>query len=238
MNATVHTFRLGPDREGAPVVQVPLQALRFHPRNIRTNLGDITALAESIRQEGVLVPLMAERRPSGGLQLLHGHRRWAAADLAGLRRVPCMIVPEHSDDEAILLMLAENTGRAAVDPGDLQTAIETLTSAEFRYSISSLAVRLGVPEATIRAWKGGRADVHPTAALAAASAPASSAAARARKRRSDAGRPKPSAPRIRAKDVHALLDRLDSGEIDSAALVGQLRTWLGDWRPVSTGPKT
>lgn len=86
MTSSAAVFRLGPDREGAPVVEVPLQHLRFHPRNIRTNLGDITALAESIRHEGVLVPLMAEKRPGGGLQLLHGHRRWAAADLAGLRR--------------------------------------------------------------------------------------------------------------------------------------------------------
>ncbi len=106
--------RLGPDREGAPVLQVPLQHLRFHPRNIRTNLGDLTALAESIRHEGVLVPLMAEKRRTGGLQLLHGHRRWAAADMVKLLRVPCTIVPEHTDDQAILLMLAENTGRADV----------------------------------------------------------------------------------------------------------------------------
>lgn len=213
MTATVHQFPLGPDRDGARTVHVPLQALRFHPRNIRSDLGDITDLAESIRHEGVLVPLMAERRPSGGLQLLHGHRRWAASQLAGLRRVPCVIVPPHADDEAMLLMLAENTGRAAVDPADLQATIRTLTGPEFGHRPATIAARIGVPVHTVLSWRDGRTPAAPKRP-AGPSTPT---------------RPRP--PRIRAKDVHQLVAAWDAGEVESAVLVEQLRTWLGSWTP-------
>lgn len=96
-------------RARASVASVPVERLRAHPRNVRTDLGDLRELADSIRHEGVLVPLMAEQR-GAVLRLLHGHRRWAAAKLAGLARVPVIIVPEHTDDQALALMLAENTG--------------------------------------------------------------------------------------------------------------------------------
>lgn len=209
--------RIGPNRDGAPVVQVPMQHLRFHPRNVRSNLGDLTALVESVRQEGILVPLMAEKLPGGGLQLLHGHRRWAAADLAGLRRVPVAIVPAHTPDEAIMLMLAENTGRATVEPGDLQRSVRALR-AEFGWSVGAIAARLGVPEATINGWGAGRG-------LAQPARPASARPARTVPTR-------PPAPKLRPVAVHKLLGRLDAGEVDEAAVVAELRGWMGDWQPV------
>lgn len=222
------THRLGPDREGAPVVAVPLQHLRFHPRNIRHDLGDLTALAESIRHEGVLVPLMAEKRRSGGLRLLHGHRRWAAADLAGLRRVPCVIVPEHTDDEAILLMLAENTGRADVEPPDLQAAVRALLD-EFDYSPRVVARRLGVPVSVVEAWGRGRA-ARPTPRPGAVS-PGPELLTTQRRREAQLRNP---SPKIRPTAVHELLARWDTNDLDAAALVAELRGWLGDWKPAPT----
>lgn len=143
-------------RELAGIAMVPLQALRFHPRNIRGNLGDLAELAASIRHEGVLVPLMAERRPGGGLRLLHGHRRWAAADQAGLTRVPVQIVAAHTDDEAILLMLAEDK-KQAVDLSDRAKAIRVLHD-EFHYSWPAIAERLGITTDELAAW---RKDTNP-----------------------------------------------------------------------------
>lgn len=212
--------RIGPDRDGAPVVHVPLQRLRFHPRNVRTGLGDLTALTESIRQEGVLVPLMAEKLPSGGLQLLHGHRRWAAADLAGLRRVPVVIVPAHTTDEAILLMLAENTGRAAVDPGDLRTAVKALVD-EFGYTPGSVAQRLGVDVDVVTGWRSGRGVMAATRPAPTTSAPRPTRP------------PRPPQPKLRPKAVHDLLARRDTGELDDADVVAAVREWMGDWQPAA-----
>jgi ParB/RepB/Spo0J family partition protein len=214
--------RLPPDREGRPVVQVALQALRFHPRNIRTNLGNLDELAQSIREEGVLVPLMAERRDSGALRLLHGHRRWAAADMVGLRRVPTMIVPCHTDDQAILLMLAENTARAEVTASDLQAAIETLVG-EFGYSPRMVARRLGVPPTVIATWRAGRPTWPDWVATRAAPKPGAA--------------PRKPVPSIRPKRVHELLGRVDAGELDPAAAVAELRAWMGDWQPAPPAAK-
>lgn len=199
---------------------MPLQALRFHPRNIRANLGDLTALAESIRAEGVLVPLMAEKRPTGGLRLLHGHRRWAAADMAGLRRVPVTIVAAHTDDEAILVMLAENTGRAEVAPPDLQAAIRSLVD-EFGWSPGAVAKRLGVARAMVEDWGAGRTS-RPRTLAGRVSPEVAPKAGRA---------PRAWRPTIRPRVVHELLARWDTGEVDAATLVAELRGWLGDWTP-------
>lgn len=56
------------------VVQMPLARLRAHPRNVRTSLGDLRDLTGSIRQLGVLQPLVVERRGEV-FQILAGHRR-------------------------------------------------------------------------------------------------------------------------------------------------------------------
>lgn len=106
------------------LARVPLEALRFHPRNIRKSLGDLRELAESIRREGVLVPLMAQRTPGGGLQLLHGHRRWAACDMIGRKTAPVVIIERVlSDDQAILLMLAEDKKEAVDAVSDAMEAV-------------------------------------------------------------------------------------------------------------------
>jgi len=116
-----------------------------------------------------------------------------------------VVVPEHTDDEAMLLMLAENMGRATVAPDDLARTIRTLTSAEFSYSIGALAERLGVTEQTIRDWRAGHAAPHLTPVP------------RAGRRRAASTTPRPWTPRFRPRDVHDLLRRLDAAEIDEKA---------------------
>lgn len=191
------------------LARVPLQALRFHTRNVRTNLGDLDELAASIRAEGVLVPLMAQRTAGGGLQLLHGHRRWAAADLAGLRSVPVVIV-EHAlrDDEAILLMLAEDK-KQAVDLADRRRAIRTLRS-EFDYDTATLTERLGLPADGLDTWLAG-------------TSPARAAVPRA-------ARPyrKP-APRVKPTQLHAVLTAWHGRAPEG--LLNELRDLLGGWTP-------
>ncbi|HEY3263314.1 MAG TPA: ParB/RepB/Spo0J family partition protein [Pseudonocardiaceae bacterium] len=124
--------------------------LRFHPNNIRSDLGDLRQLTASIKAHGVLCPLMAH--PCGSyLQLLHGHRRLVAARLAGLRSVPVVIVDQHENDEAITLMLAENLARADVSRHDRRAAIRRLLD-EHGHTTTGIAARLGVTADTVRRW--------------------------------------------------------------------------------------
>lgn len=199
---------MAPSAAFTSAASIQLQALQFHPRNIRTKLGDLTELAASIRAEGVLVPLMAHRLTTGGLQLLHGHRRWAAADLAGLKRVPVVIVERQlHDDEAILLMLAEDKKRP-VDDTDRAAAVTALAN-EFGWDRDAIAARLGVDRATLRGWAKEREKVQ-------------------QRNRSPRKR-RQTNPLVRATQLHAVLADWEGRA--PAALLDQLRGLLGDWEP-------
>jgi ParB family transcriptional regulator, chromosome partitioning protein len=229
------TQPLGPDRDRMSAAMVAVDRIRMHPRNIRRVITGIDELAASIRHKGVIEPLVAHRkylRNSGqpDLELIAGHRRLAAAEVAGLRRVPVFIVPRHTDDEAILAMLAENTARVEVPSADLGRAVATLRE-EFGYGSQQIAERLGITVDELQAWQQGRGAV--AVPRAAASASRSPASAPARRTRRDVGRP--SAPRIRPIEVLDLLAQRDAGEVDDAGIVERLRDWIGDWRPIAKG---
>ena len=72
-------------------------------------------LADSIREHGVIQPLLVRPLPSGGYQLVAGERRWRAARLAGLREVPVVVI-EADDKKAMELALIENLQRADLTP--------------------------------------------------------------------------------------------------------------------------
>lgn len=209
------------------LARVPLQALRFHPRNVRTSLGDLTELSESIRHEGVLVPLMAQRTPGGGLQLLHGHRRWAAADMAGVRAVPVVIIERTlSDDEAMLLMLAEDK-KQPVDLADRARAVQQLHD-EFDYDYETIAERLGISVEELTQWRTGRAGAASPSGPVTVRGLRPIAAHAPQKPRRRA--PKKPAPRVSPKQLHAVLAGWE--ERAPAGLLNELRALLGDWQPV------
>lgn len=199
-----------PNREDARVAMVHVDRLLAHPLNIRADLGDLRELAESIRHEGVLVPLMAERH-GDLLRLLHGHRRWAAARIAGMAKVPVVIVPQHAPDQAISLMLAENTRRADLSAGDKRAAIAALHDT-YGHTFADIAQRLGVSVATIHNWRGG-----------AGPRPVRSASPAATTRR-----PR---PQVKPSALHDLIQRWEG--IASPELVEELRVLLGGWTPGS-----
>ena len=72
---------------------------------------------ESVEQYGVLSPLIARPRPEGGYEIISGHRRQHAAELAGLDTLP-VIVREMDDDAAILLMVDSNLQRESILPSE------------------------------------------------------------------------------------------------------------------------
>ena len=72
---------------------------------------------ESVAQYGVLAPLLARPRPEGGYEIISGHRRQHAAELAGLETLP-VIVREMSDDAAVILMVDSNLQREHILPSE------------------------------------------------------------------------------------------------------------------------
>lgn len=95
------------------IVNIGIEFIHPHPENPRKELGDLAELAESIKKNGVMqnltvIPL--EGQP-GEYTAIIGHRRHAAAKLAGILEVPCRIVEEMSDKEQMATMLEENMQR-------------------------------------------------------------------------------------------------------------------------------
>ena len=105
----------------ADIVMIPIDHLHPHPDNPRREVGDVTELADSIRAKGILQNLtvvpMVLVDPDATISLgddhytiIIGHRRFAAAQLAGLTELPCSIV-EMTDREMIQTMIVENMQR-------------------------------------------------------------------------------------------------------------------------------
>lgn len=137
-------------RHTSPVAaMVPVDQIRFHPRNIRRDLGDLRELTANIAAEGVLQPLLLHRKGSL-LEVVDGHCRLAASRMAGLKKVPALIVDELDDDEAMTKMLG-TTLKKDVTPAERRAAIHTLVT-EFGHTYRGIAERLGVHEQTVRKW--------------------------------------------------------------------------------------
>lgn len=87
-----------------------------HPFKVRMD-ESMMELADSVKQHGILVPSLVRPMPDGGYQMVSGHRRKRAAELAELPTVPC-IVRELTDDEAIIIMVDSNLQREQVLPSE------------------------------------------------------------------------------------------------------------------------
>lgn len=87
-----------------------------HPFKVRMD-ESMVELSDSVKQYGILAPLIVRPTPEDGYQMVSGHRRKRAAELAGLPSLPC-IVRELTDDEAIIVMVDSNLQREKVLPSE------------------------------------------------------------------------------------------------------------------------
>ncbi len=87
-----------------------------HPFHVRMD-EEMERLVESVRERGVLSPVLVRPMPDGGYQMVSGHRRKMAAELAELPTVSC-IVRELTDDEAVIIMVDSNLQREQVLPSE------------------------------------------------------------------------------------------------------------------------
>ena len=108
------------DEQREQVQQIPIDALHpftNHPFKVLDDEA-MTRTVESIAQYGVLAPLIARPRPDGdGYEIISGHRRQHAAQLAGLDALP-VIVRQMDDDAAVLLMVDSNLQRENILPSE------------------------------------------------------------------------------------------------------------------------
>lgn len=117
------------NRPRQSVTHVPLERLTAHPANIRDELGDLTDMARSMTEHGILQPLTVTEDPShdGKLLILAGHRRLGAAILARLDPVPVIVRHGLADfDEHLVIMLVENTHRRDLNPIERAEAYQAL----------------------------------------------------------------------------------------------------------------
>ncbi len=87
-----------------------------HPFKVKMDEGMIE-MADSIREYGVLVPALVRPKLEGGYEMIAGHRRKMASELAGKEEIPC-IVRNLTDDEAIIIMVDSNLQREEVLPSE------------------------------------------------------------------------------------------------------------------------
>ena len=107
------------EQQREQVQQIPIEELfpfKNHPFKVLDD-ESMQRTVESVEQYGVLSPLIARPRPEGGYEIISGHRRQHAAQLAGLENLP-VIVCQMDDDAAVLLMVDSNLQRENILPSE------------------------------------------------------------------------------------------------------------------------
>jgi ParB family transcriptional regulator, chromosome partitioning protein len=131
------------------LVQLPVGSIRANTRQPRRRLDGerIDELADSIRAQGVVQPVVVRTSPEGGYELIAGERRWRAARAAGLATIPAL-VRETDDRNSLLLALVENVAREDLSPVDEARAYAVLMD-EFGLALGEVAEQVGRSKPTV-----------------------------------------------------------------------------------------
>jgi len=127
----------------AELAELPVDAIHPNPRQPRRRFDHeaTSGLAESIRSQGVVQPVLVRPRTEGGWELIAGERRWRAAREAGVGTVPA-VVRQADDRESLVLALVENVAREQLSPVEEARAYAALVD-EFELSLGDVAERVG-----------------------------------------------------------------------------------------------
>jgi len=139
----------GPASSAEPsAVELPIDAITPNPKQPRKDFNDkaLRDLAESLKQSGLLQPVVV-RRVGEAYQLVVGERRWRAAKMAGIERIPA-VVREASDAQSLELALVENLLREDLNPMEEAEAYQRLL-AEFAWTQEDLAQRVARDRSSI-----------------------------------------------------------------------------------------
>jgi ParB family chromosome partitioning protein len=113
---------------------------KYQPRS-RMDEGSLNELASSIKEQGIIQPILARELPNGGYEIIAGERRWRAAQLAGLKQVP-VLVRKVADNVALAMALIENIQREDLNPLEEAIGIQRLID-EFQMTHQSAAEAVG-----------------------------------------------------------------------------------------------
>ena len=142
-------FSSGQDHQATqaaqPPQQIAIQQIEPNPLQPRKRFeqGRLQELAESIRQQGVLQPILVRPHPNSAesYQIIAGERRWRAASLAQLSAVPA-IIQDITDTQSLIIGLVENLQREDLNPMEEAEALESLQQ-ELQLSQEALAQKIG-----------------------------------------------------------------------------------------------
>lgn len=136
-----------PPAAGSPIERatnrVPIERLIRNPQNPRITFSDesLEELSQSIRDRGIMQPLLVRPTEDGQYMIIAGERRWRAAQKAGLHEVP-VVVREVTEGEALELAIIENVQRADLNPIEEAMGYQRLI-AEFSHRQEDLAKIIG-----------------------------------------------------------------------------------------------
>lgn len=134
---------------GARLSEVPISAIRPNMYQPRTSFDDegIESLAASIRELGVLQPILLRPAEDGQYELIAGERRWRAARRAGLSTVPA-VIRSAADQDSLEQALVENLHRSDLNPLEEASAYQQLID-DFAFTHDQVATRVGKSRAAI-----------------------------------------------------------------------------------------
>ena len=122
------------------IVNIEIERLLPHPQNPRKNLGDLSELAESIKKNGILQNLTVVKVDADKYTVIIGHRRCAAAKLAGLTELPC-VVADMDEAKQIETMLCENVQRSELTYVEQAEGFQLLL--DMGFSVPDVAEKTG-----------------------------------------------------------------------------------------------
>lgn len=126
---------------------IPIESIYPNPEQPRTEFGDLSELTESIREKGVLEPLLVKPADDGRFMIIAGERRWRSSKLAGLTEVPCieMDIDDHGIAEIALI---ENLQRKDLNIWEEADGLAALAS-KFGYTQEDIARKISKSRSTV-----------------------------------------------------------------------------------------
>jgi ParB family chromosome partitioning protein len=143
LGALLPSPKLSPPTESTDVQRIRIETIvpnRYQPRHTFPP-DELTELAASIKESGVLQPIMVRRKGDGIYELIAGERRWRASKEAGLETIP-VVIRNCSDQESLLLALVENLQREDLNPMETARAYSRMMN-EFGLTQDAIAAKVG-----------------------------------------------------------------------------------------------
>ncbi len=126
---------------------IPIDRIEPNPEQPRSEFGDLTELTESIREKGVLEPLLVKPRPDGTYMIIAGERRWRSSKLAGLTEVPC--IEMDLDEQGVAeIALIENLQRKDLNIWEEADGLKALAD-KFGYTQEEIAKKISKSRSTV-----------------------------------------------------------------------------------------